>query len=73
MKELLAEFVSYLASEKGLARNTIVAYSQDLEHFFSLLQKRGISDIAAVTEGEVIAFLSQLKSKTMQAAASAAC
>ncbi len=34
MKELLAEFVSYLASEKGLARNTIVAYSQDLEHFF---------------------------------------
>ncbi len=61
MKDLVADFMSYLASEKGLARNTIVAYTQDLEHFFSLLDTRKITNIADVNEEVVIAFLAHLK------------
>jgi integrase/recombinase XerD len=63
MKELTADFLSYLGSEKGLARNTLIAYEQDLSHFFALLEKRGIQDMTLVTEEVIIAFLSYLKDK----------
>ncbi|MBI2743353.1 MAG: site-specific tyrosine recombinase XerD [Chlamydiales bacterium] len=63
MKDLVSDFLSYLASEKGLARNTLIAYEQDLEHFFSVLEKRKIEEISLVTEETIIAFLAYLKDK----------
>lgn len=63
MKELVSDFLAYLASEKGLARNTLIAYEQDLHHFFILLESRSITDMTQVTEEVIIAFLSYLKDK----------
>ncbi|MGE0671265.1 MAG: site-specific tyrosine recombinase XerD [Parachlamydiales bacterium] len=58
----LADFLSYIASEKGLSTNTVAAYRRDLEMFFELLKGRGKLALEEVGEGDVIAFLAQLKS-----------
>jgi integrase/recombinase XerD len=58
----LADFLSYIASEKGLSTNTVAAYRRDLEMFFELLKGRGKQALEEVSEVDVIAFLAQLKS-----------
>lgn len=50
MKEHLPDFLGYVASEKGLSRNTIEAYKRDLELYLDSKQ-------------DVIAFLSFLRKK----------
>lgn len=67
----LADFLSYIASEKGLSTNTVAAYRRDLEMFFELLKDRGKQALEEVSEGDVIAFLAQLKSE--QYASSSVC
>jgi len=59
----LADFLSYIASEKGLSTNTVAAYRRDLEMFFELLKGRSKQALEEVSEGDVIAFLAQLKSE----------
>ncbi len=53
---VLDEFSCYLATEKGLAQNTILAYQTDLIHFFKS-HSRGLE----ATDSEIIAFLSTLR------------
>jgi integrase/recombinase XerD len=60
MERCLADFLSYIASEKGLARNTVAAYRSDLELFFSFLAHQ---DPARVNDQEILAFLSHLKTQ----------
>lgn len=63
MRETVEDFLFYLASEKGLAKNTIQAYKNDLSHFLSLLTTRKITDYSHVKEADIIAFLEMLKAK----------
>jgi integrase/recombinase XerD len=63
VQQAVTDFLSYIASEKGLARNTVDAYRRDLKLFFDLLQEKGVSDVGHVKEGHVIAFLSHLKTQ----------
>lgn len=53
----LADFLSYLASERGLARNTLLAYERDLRLF--------LKDhlCTAVVERDLIDFLGELKNR----------
>ncbi len=60
METCTADFLSYIASEKGLARNTVAAYRSDLELFFSVIS---IKDPLHVTDQEIISFLSYLKTQ----------
>ncbi len=62
MQIFLTDFLSYLGSEKGLAQNTLVSYRRDIEMFMRLIEDRGIAGVEAVSEEDVIAFLSALKS-----------
>lgn len=55
------DFLSFIASEKGLTPNTIEAYGRDLKAFFDFLQGKNISTVKEVQEGHIIAFLSHLK------------
>ncbi len=55
------EFYFYLASEKGLAKNTIEAYQRDLQMFYEYLSDKKRSDFKEVTESDIISFLSDLK------------
>jgi integrase/recombinase XerD len=54
----VADFLSYLASEKGLARNTLQAYERDLKLFSSYLQ---IENLSTISEKDLIRFLGYLK------------
>lgn len=58
MDRAFLDFLAYIASEKGLAVNTVKAYRSDLILFFS---HQKITDPTSVTEQDVIAFLSHLK------------
>ncbi len=60
---MILEFVSYIASEKGLSHNTIEAYKRDLKLFTSLLEGKNIVSYGDVREEAVIEFLSYLKAK----------
>ncbi len=57
MDSALDDFLSYIASEKGLSQNTVIAYQRDLEMFLKLLKQ----NLHAAQESDVIAFLAELK------------
>lgn len=57
----LADFLSYIGSEKGLSSHTVVAYRRDVEKFFTFLRKLGKEQIAEVEQGDIIDFLAELK------------
>lgn len=63
MDGVISDFISYLSSERGLARNTLAAYGRDLKGFARFLESRRIGDFALVTEGEIVLFLAHLKSR----------
>lgn len=63
MQSLIEDFLFYLASEKGLSKNTIEAYQRDLIAFKKLLDKQKISDFSLIKERQVADFLATLKAK----------
>jgi len=60
LDDLVAEFRSWLTVERGLAPNSIAAYSRDLARYLTLLRARGIHDPAAVQERDVVAYAAGL-------------
>ena len=64
MDEHLDSFLVYLTMNRGLSKNTIESYSRDISSLAAFLDKRGISDPAAVSEGEVAAFFDHLRKKS---------
>ena len=57
MKELIAEFINYLSVERGLSKNTIAAYSADLERFLAYLESKGIADIDRIKRQDIMNYL----------------
>lgn len=58
--KLLEDFFSYLSVEKGLAKNTIEAYSTDLRKFQDFLSSRG-KGFASFLRSDVIDFIGKLR------------
>ncbi|MDX1386410.1 MAG: site-specific tyrosine recombinase XerD [bacterium] len=56
---LIESFVDVLRVEKNLAKNTVENYRRDLSHFTEFIEKKRKKKIAACTEVDVRAFLSQ--------------
>ena len=56
------DFVSYLASEKGLSKNTLEAYQADLLCFLNYLEENGSIEISQISKQSIIDFL-ELKQK----------
>lgn len=56
----LAEFLSYIASEKGLALNTRLAYQKDLQHYLSFCERKQI-DAKKVTLSELRQYIGSLR------------
>ncbi|HYS44288.1 MAG TPA: site-specific tyrosine recombinase XerD [Geobacteraceae bacterium] len=61
MDAYLDLFLSYLQVEKGLARNTLEAYSRDVGKYLNFLLGRGCAEVASVRPIDVASFLQRLK------------
>ena len=71
MDELLLDrYLSYLAVEKGLARNTLESYARDLRKYFAFL---GDLDHRAVLQHHVRSFLNRLSEEGMASPSIARC
>jgi integrase/recombinase XerD len=57
MKELIASFLDYMSVERGLAKNTIMAYREDLSAYAAFLAKKGITSVSAPTKNDIINFM----------------
>jgi integrase/recombinase XerD len=54
-------FLDHLAVERGLSRNTLLAYRRDLERYLAFLTARGLTTLDEVGAGDVAAFLAGLR------------
>lgn len=63
LNEIMEDFLSYIASEKGLAINTIQAYRRDVSSFVVYLNNLSVEDFASVEENHITSFLAELKTK----------
>jgi len=61
MQRLLSEFLLYIASEKGLAMNTVEAYERDLQGFVGFLDGLGVEDFNVVERCHIIDYLTDLQ------------
>lgn len=53
---MLNQFLQHLLIERGLAKNTILAYSADLDRWQDFMKARGITDLVKVTKEDVLAY-----------------
>jgi integrase/recombinase XerD len=65
MKKCLLDFLAYIASEKGLSLNTLSSYKRDLIFFINFLEKRNKKSLKRIFQGDIVDYLSFLKSKKM--------
>ncbi len=68
MKDLCRLFLDSLAIEKGLSKNTLMAYGQDLERYVHFLDKRKIRSFDGVTRQEITHFLLAEKDRGLEPA-----
>jgi integrase/recombinase XerD len=62
-EEILDPFIHYLAVEKGLARNTLEAYSRDLNTYLEFLDAEGVNSFVETSKVTVLAFIKRLKKR----------
>ena len=67
MKELIGEFINYLAVERGLAKNTLLAYTKDLQRYINFLSLSKIQSPDGVKREHITNFMMNLKKQAMSA------
>jgi integrase/recombinase XerD len=60
MEKWIDSYMSYIAVEKGLSRNTLDSYSGDLVRYTNFLEELGITEIGKTSKTEVMAYLLSL-------------
>ena len=63
MKELIDSFLNYLSVERGLAKNTINSYREDLGFYKSYLERKGIGSFSGTSKKEVSDFMLSQKDR----------
>ncbi len=63
MKELIDSFLDYLSVERALAKNTILAYRQDLNMYLDFMIKRGMEALSKITKSDIVEFMLSEKDK----------
>ncbi len=63
MKELLEEFFNFLSVEKGLSKNTLSSYKNDLNKYIGYLENNKIDSIDKVKRSDITNFLLSRKDK----------
>lgn len=67
MKLLINEFMNHLSVERGLAKNTLLAYGRDLEKYTEYLTGQGVKSQAQIKREHVSNFMFDLKKHGMSA------
>ena len=67
MEAFVESFLNYLSVERGLAKNTIASYHQDLKAFLAFVKSRSISAFSQTDKGDIIAFMLAQKDKGLAA------
>lgn len=67
MNGYIDEFVNYLAVERGLASNTLLAYRRDLSKYCSFLDGRGRKDVREADRKDISDFMHDQKAKGLSA------
>jgi len=66
--EVLGRFIDHLRLERGLAANTIDAYTGDMAAFFTSMSSQGIVDLGQIAIGDVRSWLAQQQRSGVSAA-----
>ena len=61
MREWIKEFLDYLSVERGLSKNTILSYGEDLKKFADYLESRNIKNLDAIKRSDITKFMLRLK------------
>jgi len=67
MQQLIDEYLNFMAVEKGASRNTLDAYSRDLNRYAAFIDGLKTPDIRRIGAEQLIAYLSLLKSEGLAA------
>jgi integrase/recombinase XerD len=67
MNELVDNFLSYLSLERGLAKNTIVSYREDLQAYGDFLRQRSIDALSRTNRNDIVNFMLFQKDKGLAA------
>ncbi|WP_374216270.1 site-specific tyrosine recombinase XerD [Frankia sp. R82] len=59
--DVVARYLHHLEGERGLARNSVLAYRRDLRRYLVHLSAQGLSSLDAVGEAEVAGFATALR------------
>jgi len=65
MKEFIDEFMNYISVERGLAKNTLLAYRRDLTKYIDYLAAKSVKAAAQVNREHVSNFMFDLKKHDM--------
>ncbi len=65
MKTLIGEFINYIAVERGLAKNTLSAYTRDLDKYTGYLSESKIQKPDSISRDHVTRFMMVLKKNGM--------
>jgi integrase/recombinase XerD len=66
MEELIESFLNYLSVERGLAKNTIISYREDLITYSGFLKSQGLDVFSKVNRSAVTDFMFFQKDKGLQ-------
>lgn len=67
MKEFLQEFLNHLFVERGLAKNTMMAYQKDLAQYIAFLEKNGSCDPDMIKRENITDYMQKQKARGLSA------
>ena len=67
MEELIDALLNYLSVERGLSRNTIISYQEDLNTYINFLKNRHTDSLGKTTKDDIINFMLYQKDKGLSA------
>ena len=67
MTELLGLFLDFLSIEKGLSKNTLMAYRRDLKRYMAFLGKKGATSLDSVNRRTIMEYLLKERDRGLNA------